>query len=122
MAGALLLSIFLGLLVMLIRPEVLPLAFPLLGVWLFSPEIAYWISRPLKMEVKPLAGNQVHKLRVLARQTWLFFEQFLGPEDHWLPPDHFQEAPLGIVAHRTSPTNMACSFHPGAATWLPGAV
>ncbi|MEM5776497.1 MAG: hypothetical protein AAGU05_15950, partial [Anaerolineaceae bacterium] len=28
------------------------------------------------------------------------------PEDHWLPPDHFQEAPLGVVAHRTSPTNM----------------
>ncbi|RPJ41282.1 MAG: hypothetical protein EHM21_13370, partial [Chloroflexi bacterium] len=25
---------------------------------------------------------------------------------HWLPPDHFQESPVGMVAHRTSPTNI----------------
>ncbi|HSG26823.1 MAG TPA: glucoamylase family protein, partial [Anaerolineales bacterium] len=36
----------------------------------------------------------------------LFFEQFVGPEDHWLAPDHFQENPRGLVAHRTSPTNI----------------
>ena len=26
-------------------------------------------------------------------------------DDHWLPPDNFQEIPDGRVAHRTSPTN-----------------
>src|SRR5262249_44628491 len=35
-----------------------------------------------------------------------FFETFVGPEDHWLPPDNYQEDPRGQVAHRTSPTNM----------------
>ncbi len=29
----------------------------------------------------------------------------VGPEDHWLPPDHFQESP-SLTAHRTSPTNI----------------
>ena len=45
-------------------------------------------------------------MRTLARRTWLFYEQFVGPEDNWLPPDHFQESPKGVVAHRTSPTNI----------------
>ena len=49
---------------------------------------------------------QEHKLRLLARSTWLYFEHFVGPEDRWLPPDHFQEDPRGLVAHRTSPTNI----------------
>ncbi|MCL5997502.1 MAG: hypothetical protein M1546_15805, partial [Chloroflexi bacterium] len=44
--------------------------------------------------------------RKLARRTWLFFEQFVGPEDHWLPPDHFQESPVGQVTPHTSPTNI----------------
>jgi cyclic beta-1,2-glucan synthetase len=30
----------------------------------------------------------------------------VGPDDHWLPPDHYQEDPRGLVAHRTSPTNI----------------
>ena len=55
-------------------------------------------------------ASQVRELRRLARRTWLFFEQFIGPEDQWLPPDHFQEAPLGIVAHRTSPTNIGLAL------------
>ena len=30
----------------------------------------------------------------------------MGPEDHALPPDNFQEEPQAVVAHRTSPTNI----------------
>jgi len=32
--------------------------------------------------------------------------RFVGPEDQWLPPDHFQEDPKGELARRTSPTNV----------------
>ena len=49
---------------------------------------------------------QRRQVRRLARRTWAFFEQFAGPNDHWLPPDHFQESPLGNVAHYTTPTNI----------------
>ncbi|HAA03308.1 MAG TPA: cyclic beta 1-2 glucan synthetase, partial [Syntrophobacteraceae bacterium] len=39
-----------------------------------------------------------------------FFETFVGPEDHWLPPDNYQEEPIAVVAHRTSPTNMGLAL------------
>src|SRR5262249_5415263 len=45
-------------------------------------------------------------LRRLARRTWAFFERFVAEEDHWLPPDNFQEEPQPRLAHRTSPTNV----------------
>jgi cyclic beta-1,2-glucan synthetase len=79
---------------------------PLLALWMFSPQVAYLINRPIVTKTESLTARQETKLRALARVTWLFFEAFIGPEDHWLPPDHFQESPRGIVAHRTSPTNI----------------
>jgi cyclic beta-1,2-glucan synthetase len=81
-------------------------AAPLLFLWLFSPQAAYWISRPYQRKKERLTDEQRRRLREIARRTWLFFEQFVGPEDHWLPPDHFQESPRGLVAHRTSITNI----------------
>jgi cyclic beta-1,2-glucan synthetase len=63
-----------------------------------------------RVQSRLLGEEKEERLRSLARHTWLFFEQFVGPEDHWLPPDHFQESPLGIVAHRTSPTNIGLAL------------
>jgi cyclic beta-1,2-glucan synthetase len=89
-----------------LNPVSLPTAIPLLLTWFLSPQIAYWISQPIDREPVPLRPQQREELRRIARRTWFFFEQFVGPDDHWLPPDHFQEDPLGTVAHRTSPTNI----------------
>ena len=94
-----------ALVVLLDRPAEF-VAGPLLIAWLLSPEIAYWISRPTRNTPVPLSAAERQRLRRLARRTWLFFEQFVGPEDHWLPPDHFQEAPRGMVVHSTSPTDL----------------
>src|SRR5213079_3243674 len=55
---------------------------------------------------KPLAAADRRELRRIARRTWRFFVTFVGPEDHALPPDNFQETPSPVVAHRTSPTNI----------------
>jgi len=93
-------------LIIVINPAALFTASPLLIVWLLSPIIAWWISRPIDHAPDPLSADETARLRNLARRTWSFFEQFVGPEDHWLPPDHFQEAPRGIIAHSTSPTNL----------------
>lgn len=106
MISAILVSGTLAFFIFLINPNALPAAFPLLLAWLLSPEIAYWISRPLQRPRPPLSEDQRRQLRTLARRTWLFYEQFVGPQDNWLPPDHFQETPRGVVAHRTSPTNV----------------
>ncbi len=90
----------------LIKPAALLVAVPLLFMWVESPHVAYWISRPVTHKRAPLSADQRQQLRCLARRTWLYFERFVGPDDHWLPPDHFQESPRGLVAHRTSPTNL----------------
>ena len=82
------------------------LALPLLLTWALAPEIAYRISRPIRHAPAPPTAEQNIALRTLARRTWLFFEDFVGPNDHWLPPDHFQESPRGTVAAYTSPTNI----------------
>jgi len=87
------------------NPKALPAAFLFLAAWLASPAIAYWISRPARPTDVPLENHERRALGRLARRTWHFFERFVGDQDHWLPPDNFQEVPDGRVAHRTSPTN-----------------
>ena len=94
------------LLILILRPDSLAAAAPFLLGWMVSPYIAVRISRRVSRVSMQLSQKQEHDLRLLARSTWLFFEHFIGPEDHWLPPDHFQEDPRGLVAHRTSPTNI----------------
>ncbi|MFZ6030116.1 MAG: GH36-type glycosyl hydrolase domain-containing protein [Chloroflexota bacterium] len=92
------------------NPPMAWVGLPLISLWLFSPAVAWFISQPTQKPKEQLHEAQVDELRRLARNTWLFFEHFVGPEDHWLPPDHFQEYPLGVIAHRTSPTNIGLSL------------
>jgi cyclic beta-1,2-glucan synthetase len=110
MLASFIFAVSIALLVILVQPMALPSAVPLLALWLLSPEVVYIISRPIEAQATPLQSSQRRRLRSLARHTWLYFEQFSGPEDHWLPPDHYQEAPRGIVAHRTSPTNIGLAL------------
>lgn len=106
MASAPIVAIVCALLLVVWQPERLPYALPLLIAWALAPEVAYWIGQPLRTTPNPLTAEQNAALRSLARRTWLFFEDFVGPNDHWLPPDHFQEAPHARVASYTSPTNI----------------
>jgi len=94
-----------GIMIALVNMTALPIALPILMVWFISPQVAYWLSSSAKHTTPPLSDVQTASLRHLARQTWLFFEQTVGPQDHWLPPDHFQHSPR-LTAHRTSPTNI----------------
>ncbi|PTN36335.1 glucoamylase family protein [Desulfonatronum sp. SC1] len=87
-------------------PEALLVALPVLILWFVSPLIVWWISLPIRPRKVRLTDDQLVFLRKLSRKTWAFFEKFVGPEDHWLPPDNYQEAPREAVAHRTSPTNI----------------
>ncbi|MEO6823887.1 MAG: glucoamylase family protein [Nitrosospira sp.] len=91
-------------------PFALIAALPVLLLWAGSPAIAWWISRPLPLRSAELTTGQIHFLRQVARRTWYFFETFVGPKDHWLPPDNFQEHPVATIAHRTSPTNMGLAL------------
>ena len=82
------------------------LALPITALWVAAPAIARWVSfKPSGTQREQLTDNNRHSLRLVARRTWLFFEEFVTADEHWLPPDNFQEEPRPIVAHRTSPTN-----------------
>lgn len=93
-----------------LRPEAFVAAFPLLVLWLSAPYFAWWLSKPLLRREAKLNASQITFLRGVARRTWEFFERFVAAEDHWLPPDNFQEQPGPIVAHRTSPTNIGMTL------------
>jgi len=83
---------------------------PVLLLWLVSPVVGWWISTPLRSPAPDLTIEQRHFLRALARRTWRFFTEFVGPLDNWLPPDNFQEHPAPTIASRTSPTNMGMAL------------
>jgi cellobiose phosphorylase len=92
------------------HPGAAAVAMPVLLLWLAAPGIAWWLSRPLVQNATPLTLEQSLFIRRLARRTWTYFEQFVTSEDHWLAPDNYQEHPIAVVAHRTSPTNMGLSL------------
>ena len=100
----------LGLAIALARPDALASAAPILVLWALSPEVALFIGRGRKTTAETVSEEQRLFLRRLARRTWLFFEMFVGPEDHWLPPDNLQEHPRRTIAHRTSPTNVGMAL------------
>ncbi len=91
-------------------PAMLFLAGPFLLLWFVSPVIVWWVSRPLARRKAILTDEQTLFLRTLSRRTWAFFDTFVGLEDHWLPPDNYQEYRVAAVAHRTSPTNMGLAL------------
>ncbi|HEY1784821.1 MAG TPA: glucoamylase family protein, partial [Pirellulales bacterium] len=93
-----------------VRPLALELAGPFLAFWFAAPAIAWLISLPIARPTVPLAVDESLFLHRLARRTWRFFETFVGPEDNWLPPDNYQEHPVAVIAHRTSPTNIGLSL------------
>ncbi len=83
---------------------------PILILWMLSPAIAWFISRPLVKPLSNLTEQQTIFLRKIARKTWAYFEKFVTADDNWLPPDNFQEHPVERIAHRTSPTNIGLSL------------
>ena len=75
-------------------------------LWVSAPWTAYKVSKPYDKKMPSVNKEQIRKLRLLARNTWRYFEAFVGSKDNWLPPDNYQEEPYTGAAHRTSPTNI----------------
>ena len=103
-------SLTLILVLILVNFSLLLVVAPLLGLWFVSPLIAWWLSRTLDAPPVLLSEPQRTFLRKLSRRTWRYFEVFVTAEDNWLPPDNYQERPVGAVASRTSPTNIGMAL------------
>ena len=87
-------------------------AYPIAGfllflLWAVSPLAAWHASLPRQSSQASGLPKKSHDyLHTLARDTWRFFEEVVGSEDSYLPPDNLQLQPEPTVAHRTSPTNI----------------
>lgn len=93
--------------VIMLNPQALTAAAVLLLTWACSPLIAWHLGRQIDTQTAlPLTETDALFLRSIARDTWRFFERFVGPETQWLPPDNVQESPTRTIAERTSPTNI----------------
>jgi len=107
MASALLIGVLALVVAGLSRHGAWPLAGAFAALWIASPAIARWVSLSPRVPQRRLASAaDARFLRLTARRTWRFFESFVTPTDHMLPPDNFQETPSPVLAHRTSPTNL----------------
>jgi cyclic beta-1,2-glucan synthetase len=97
-----------GLYLFLTMPGSLEVAAAFLFLWLANPAIGYWLNstkaRPSRKTSLSLQDREM--LRSLARRTWRYFDDFVGPDTHWLPPDNYQMSHKDRLAERTSPTNI----------------
>lgn len=81
--------------------------FAVLGLWMAAPWLAQWLATAVPPATQaPLGEAERTDLRRLARRTWRYFDDLVGPETNWLPPDNTQLALRVEVAARTSPTNI----------------
>ncbi len=107
MLGGAVLAIAALLAVILVHPRSLPVAITFALVWTASPIVARWISEPPPLpSVKLVSSTDALAFRSASRRMWRFFDTFVTPAEHSLPPDNFQEDPRPVVAHRTSPSNI----------------
>jgi hypothetical protein len=74
--------------------------------WIFSTGAVVWLGRKTPGPMRSLDESDTAFLSKMARLTWRFFDDLVGPEDQWLPPDNTQLSLRVEVAHRTSPTNI----------------
>ncbi len=80
---------------------------PFLLLWALFPVAVIVINRPAKSwRGGILTADDRRFLRTAARRTWRYFDDFVGPQTSWLPPDNVQETPMREIFLRTSPTNI----------------
>ncbi|MFA5982629.1 MAG: glucoamylase family protein [Methylococcaceae bacterium] len=92
--------------VLICNPANIAVAIPFLLLWWLAPLLARTLSLPPRRDVaESLQAKDCERLRLISRRIWRFFTTFVTVEEHFLPPDNFQEDPQPVIAHRSSPTN-----------------
>ncbi|HEY0073147.1 MAG TPA: glucoamylase family protein, partial [Abditibacteriaceae bacterium] len=81
-------------------------AAPYLVSWSFLPLLVKWLHGAYLPPSHALGAEEKVYLRQIARQTWRYFDDFIGPQTNWLAPDNYQERLRVEIAQRTSPTNI----------------
>ncbi len=78
-------------------------------IWMISPIFSWLLSRPIQ-ELRSVSTADRAFFLHQGAQIWRYFSDFLRAEDHYLPPDNWQEEPPAGLARRTSPTNIGMAL------------
>ncbi len=92
-----------------LHPASLIWALPICVLWFLSPLIVSFLDDTalcMDQYQKKISNTDRLWLRKVGRKTWRFFDDFVGPQTNWLPPDNYQSDLLVEVAQRTSTTNI----------------
>ena len=79
-------------------------------VWCGAPFLMYILGRKFQQEHKTLSAKESDEVRLLAKDTWHFFDMMLTEENHWLIPDNYQVGREPLTDYKTSPTNIGYSL------------
>lgn len=100
-------SAVIGMVVYALDPSQLKYALPFLILWAMAPMMVRRLNQPYgETPLTHLSEKEKKELYLDGRLTWRYFDDFMGPESHWLPPDNYQSGLKQEVADRTSPTNI----------------
>lgn len=77
-------------------------------LWLLAPAILCKISKEKKMisKIETVSEENQKYLLEIGKKTWQYFKDFLNEENHYLPPDNYQEDRKPKTVSRTSSTNI----------------
>lgn len=75
-------------------------------LWLISPWLSWLVSIKRRYTKTLGSDKQTESLRLTARRTWRYFEDFSTIDNHWLCPDNVQIYPGPKNSNKTSPTNI----------------
>lgn len=100
-------SVVLIFLIARMNPIALSSALPICMLWILGPFILQYMTKPIE-KGGPKSITEIDRLflRNVARKIWRYFDDFVGNETNWLPPDNYQSALNVGIAPRTSPTNI----------------
>lgn len=97
-------SFIVGLLFVLFAPSV---AAKTAGAFfLITPFVSWFSGVPTPALRDDFTDSDIERLNSYTAAMWRFYEEYATASDNYLPPDNFQEAPVSVVAYRTSPTNI----------------
>lgn len=113
-------SILFNVLSVLFAFQYWPVALLISIPWMIAPWIAWRLSQKPTDPKVDLTKEETAVLRLLARRTWRYFEEYSTTNPYHLIPDNYQFVPRRGAAQRTSPTNIGlqilsctCACHMG---------
>ncbi|MBO4586637.1 MAG: hypothetical protein J5677_02315 [Bacteroidales bacterium] len=79
-------------------------------MWLSAPLLMFWLGKKFPQGKRNLTEKETEEVRLLAKDTWHFFDSLITEENNFLIPDNYQLNREQKTDYKTSPTNIGFSL------------